>query len=313
MEPVNALDVQSSEALLQENLQLKSELKRQKQLYEQSHVELIKQMVESEVAARKIGQSNKLIRRTLVATINVLQRVIDLREPGYLEHSTRVGDLCRAIALGLQESPAVVSQIHFAALVHEIGKMSLPDRILKKPRSELKEGEITLLRNQYVIGAQTLAQVAHFQEISRVIKHVRENVDGTGLPEGLAGKDIPLGSRIIALADFFDTSFFISQEYSTIEQTLTAIRGHCGRLFDEQLFGLLQNEVHQRFSAADRPRDVKVLMAELIPGMRISRDLLTVTGVLLTPRDTELTQRLIDKISSYQTIDPIKSGVYIYK
>ncbi len=311
MEPETTTLIDSSENLLEENLRLKSELKRQKELYEDSHAELIKYMIESEVTSKKLFQANKLLGKTFNSSIEIIQRIIDLRKPGYYEHSTRVAEVSKVIAQRAIKTRGKVAEIYLAARIHEIGKMSLPDNILNKPKHELNEKEIGLFKNQYHIGSNCLAKIHQFRPIARTIRHIRENVDGSGLPDGLQGEEIPIGSRIIALADFFDTRFFVVQDQNTIEEILGNMENFVGSIYDASLFAIFQEEIRRRYTDEDRPEDKKVMLSELKPGMVISRDIYTVTNVLLVPKGVTLTEHLIEKIYSYQNVDPIRSGIFI--
>ncbi|RMF57137.1 MAG: HD domain-containing protein [Calditrichaeota bacterium] len=311
MEPETTTQNISIEALLEENLRLKKELKRQKDLYEDSHAELIKYMIETEVASKKLTEANKRLGQTFSSAVEIIQRIIDLRCPGYFEHSQRVARISKAIAENINQSKGRSAEVYLAARIHEIGKMSLPDGIIGRSYEEMEEEEIKLIRNHYLIAATCLEKIPQFIPISKTIKHIRENVDGSGLPDGLEGDKIPIGSRIIAMVDFFDTRFFVHRRCTSIDETFDLMQEKLGVAFDPDLIGAVQEEIRKRFSNEDAPKDVQVKLNDLTPGMVLSKDVYTITNVLLIPRGVELTETLIHKLQSYQSTDPIRGGIFI--
>lgn len=299
------------EKLQAENLRLKSELKRQQELYEKSHMELIELMVESEQQAQKLKTMHQRISQAFKHTIQIIQLMIDMRQPGYRMHAERVAEHAQAIALKAGVNKIEAQVIAVAARIHEVGKMSIPEVILSKPTEGLTESEINLLRSQHAIGAALLTKIPSFRSVAQVIRHIRENVDGSGRPDGLSGNEIPIGSRIIALVDCFDTRFMLEQTTHNAEEVLQEIEKQLDLVFDRHLFPFLVDRVRGHYQNSYRPREKSIALAQLREGMRLSRDLYTISGVMLLPRGTELTETLIEKIMRYQSIDPVAGGVYI--
>ncbi len=301
----------SIDTLAEENLRLKAELKRQQEMYENSHLELIKYMVETERQSKELKRLNRMVSRAFLNTIEIIQAMIDLREPGYYDHSMRVADISRSIARkqGLQQRD--IQQISIAARIHEIGKISIPDAIFHKPFSRLTERERQFREHHYIIGANLLERIPSFRKIAHIIRSISEYYDGSGTPDGLRADDIPLGARIIALANVWDSLFFVEQVFPTPLEALQAIEDELDRKFDRRLFPFLKAEVLMRYSEKDQPTEKQVPVPELKPGMVLSRDLITVTNVLLVPKKTQLEPRIIEKIQKYQSIDPVQGGVFV--
>ena len=301
----------SWEHLREENERLRAELKQQEKLYEQSHLELIQYMVESERQAKELKRLNALLTKAYLNTIEIIQRLIELREPGYTQHANRVAEISRSIALKLRVSRVEAQQIFIAARIHEIGKISIPDKILHKPVHELNEEEKRVRFNHYQIGANLLTTIPSFHKISTYIRAIGEHVDGSGFPEGLSGDVIPLGSRIIAIVNHWDSLFFVVQQVATPLEGLMEVERYVGSWYDPQIYPLLHAEVLRRYSEADVPAEKQLRVSDLEEGMVLSRDLKTVTNVLLVPTGTRLSQEIIRKIQQYQNIDPIAGGVYV--
>jgi putative nucleotidyltransferase with HDIG domain len=106
-----------------------------------------------------------------------------------------------AAAAALDGAVPVVAK---AALLHEIGKLSLPDDVLHKTQRLLPE-EAEAIRRHVIVGAQMCRSLPDGEQIAAIVRHCHEHWDGQGHPDGLAGEQIPLGARIVAIADAFDT------------------------------------------------------------------------------------------------------------
>jgi diguanylate cyclase (GGDEF)-like protein/putative nucleotidyltransferase with HDIG domain len=118
------------------------------------------------------------------------------------EHSEAVIDMAGAVARNLGCSPTEVQQVRSAALLHDIGKVAIPDDILHKP-GPLTDEEWKLMREHPVIGERILRVLPGLGNVARIVRHEHERWDGHGYPDGLAGEQIPLGSRIIIAADTY--------------------------------------------------------------------------------------------------------------
>jgi diguanylate cyclase (GGDEF)-like protein/putative nucleotidyltransferase with HDIG domain len=118
------------------------------------------------------------------------------------EHSEAVIEMCAAVARNLGLRDAEVDRIRSAALLHDIGKVAIPDEILHKP-GPLTDEEWVLMREHPVIGERILNVLPGMSAVARIVRHEHERWDGLGYPDGLSGEAIPLGSRIIIVADTY--------------------------------------------------------------------------------------------------------------
>ncbi len=118
-------------------------------------------------------------------------------------HSERVGALARRLAGALGLPPAEIDTVTQAGRLHDIGKIGVPETVLRK-RGPLDQVEWELVFNHPLIGAQIVAPFDFFAGSGLAIRHHHERWDGSGYPDGLAGRAIPLAARIVAVADVFD-------------------------------------------------------------------------------------------------------------
>ncbi len=134
------------------------------------------------------------------------ERIMDLlekRDPYTHKHSESVGDLTEAIASEMRINPDRKGDIVSAARVHDIGKLGIPDSILLK-KGELNEEEWETMKEHPVLGADILSGLAIYEDSVDVVRYEHERWDGSGYPEGLEGEEIPLGSRVVAVADVWN-------------------------------------------------------------------------------------------------------------
>lgn len=132
-----------------------------------------------------------------------MAQVIDHRDPTTYHHSERVAAYARALAEELELPDEEVEVIAQAASVHDLGKIGIPDRILLK-EGPLDESEKTVMWLHTEIGAAIVGQFSLFRPGVRIVLHHHERWDGAGYPNGLRGEEIPIGARVVAVADAFD-------------------------------------------------------------------------------------------------------------
>ncbi len=136
-------------------------------------------------------------------TMESLRLAVDAKDTYTKNHSDRVSFYSVLIAKGLGLPDEEIELIRDGALFHDIGKIGIPDAILQK-NAKLTDDEYDDIKNHPSIGAKILAPAKLFENIIPIVKHHQERYDGSGYPSGLAGNDIPLHARIVAIADAFD-------------------------------------------------------------------------------------------------------------
>jgi len=142
--------------------------------------------------------------RVYIAAIEALAHAVDAKDQVTHDHTRRVQDetvrLARALAV---DDEGEIQAINAAALLHDVGKLAIPEHILNKP-GRLTPAEFEIMKRHAPIGADILAVIGLPYAVAPIVRHHHESWDGTGYPDGLAGDRIPIGSRIIAVVDCFD-------------------------------------------------------------------------------------------------------------
>lgn len=136
--------------------------------------------------------------------IESIVAALEARDPYTSDHSMRVAEISEQLCILLNLSEEEITTIHIAAHVHDIGKIGIDDALLRK-EGALITSEWKKMKEHTVIGYTILNKIKSFSEIAEMVRHHHERWDGKGYPDGISTTQIPLGSRIIAVADSIDT------------------------------------------------------------------------------------------------------------
>lgn len=155
------------------------------------------------ILARHSFQSYMNIRQTFLDTIKSLSLAIDAKDPYTRGHSSRVADYVVSLAHELKWPEDKVEFLQYIALIHDVGKVTVPEDILKK-EGLLSQDEYRVMKTHSAAGADVIRDVNYFAAGSNIIRHHHERWDGKGYPDQIRGEDIPEGARLMAVADAFD-------------------------------------------------------------------------------------------------------------
>jgi HD-GYP domain-containing protein (c-di-GMP phosphodiesterase class II) len=163
----------------------------------------IHQVDDSQELRYRFMEMEDRYRKQALAMACTLVSLVDLRDAYTGGHSGRVASYARAIGLRLGLQDAQLDNVVMAALLHDIGKIGVPDHVLLK-RGKLTTEEFDHIKKHPELGWMALKNMDDFKSVSLIVLHHHERLDGRGYPAGLKGNAIPLGSRIIAVGDSFD-------------------------------------------------------------------------------------------------------------
>jgi HD-GYP domain-containing protein (c-di-GMP phosphodiesterase class II) len=185
------------------------------------------------------------LQRSICQSLLGLANALEAKDPYTRGHSERVGAWGRRLAAALGLPPEQVDTVTQAGLLHDIGKIGVPETVLRK-RGLLDPDEWALMRNHPLVGSQIVAPFEFFDGGALVIRHHHERWDGSGYPDGLAGLAIPLGARIVAVADVFDALTSDRPYRSALprDTALAYLIAEAGRTLDGDVVAALLGLVH---------------------------------------------------------------------
>jgi HD-GYP domain-containing protein (c-di-GMP phosphodiesterase class II) len=180
-------------------------------------------------------------RELFFGTVSALSQAIDAKDGFTRGHADRVSRIAGALSREMGIGEAEIERIELAGLLHDIGKIGVEDRILMKPM-RLDADEQELMRRHPIYGASILEPSAALRPLVQMVLHHHENFDGSGYPEGLRGDGIPLGSRIIIVADAYEamTSDRIYRKAIGHEKALEQLNKYKGIQFDPKIVRSLE-------------------------------------------------------------------------
>lgn len=190
---------------------------------------------------------------SLLDTVTALAFAIDAKDHYTQGHSQAVSRLATQIARQIGLPQPEVEEIRLAGILHDVGKIGVPESVLNKP-SGLSQEEYEVMKSHAPLGGKILEplKVKAIERIRRMVRHHHETFDGRGYPDGLTGENIPLGARIITVADCFDTmvSERAYKKGRSVEEAIAELRRCCGSHFDPALV----NAFVQSLEALGDPR-----------------------------------------------------------
>jgi putative nucleotidyltransferase with HDIG domain len=192
--------------------------------------------------------------QSYMATVRALSNAVEARDAYTGKHAERVTrfaiEIARELGLPAPDSP----EVEFGFLLHDVGKLAIPDSILFKP-GPLTTEERALMSRHTIVGAEIMRDIEFLAEASQVVRSHHERWDGDGYPDGLAGEQIPLNARVFAVADVFD-ALTTNRPYRvalSFERARAMIEAQSGRHFDPQVvaaFRRIDDDVLQQIAAA---------------------------------------------------------------
>jgi HD-GYP domain-containing protein (c-di-GMP phosphodiesterase class II) len=195
---------------------------------------------ERELSLREeLVESNRLLRRDLVRVSDALMQAVEAKDAYTGGHLRRVGEYAVAVGEKLGLRGQSLETLHYASLLHDVGKLAVPESVLSK-EGPLTAGEMEMMRRHPEVGARMLERLELLSGAVPLVLHHQERFDGElagknpGYPRGLAGKEIPLGARIIAVVDAFDAMTTTRPYRPALSQEAASavLRRERGRQFD---------------------------------------------------------------------------------
>jgi len=302
--------VKENKYLTELTIQQNEELKKwstELEFYVQQHtIELTNQNKE----LKKLNVKQK---KNLTDILSSLTSLIEMRNKTMHNHASNVALLSAAITKQMGLSAPEIESISTAAQLHDIGKIGDPDIVLTKSIGEFSQEELREYVKHPVRGQSAIDCIEDFRGPGILVRHHHEWYNGKGFPDGLKGEEIPLGSRIIAIADCFDKA--LHGERRSMDSALGHIKAQLASQFDAAIYTYLAQAARELFTSSvyeDDTVEVELKTKDLSPGMVLAKDVSTGTGILLLRKDTVLNDKNIETLKRAVYLDPSKSGVFVH-
>jgi putative nucleotidyltransferase with HDIG domain len=214
-----------------------------RQEYTIDELELFKSICTSAATGLENGRLYSELQATYLSTVKVLVSTIEAKDAYTKGHTERVAEYARMIAEEMKLSKREVEIVSFGAVLHDIGKLGVYENILNKP-GELTEQEWEIVRSHPEVGANIIRNMKFLESACDLVRHHHERLDGKGYPDGLSGREISVGARIVAVADSFDamTSDRPYRRAYSIEESLDQLKKQ-GEKFDQDVVAFVDKLV----------------------------------------------------------------------
>lgn len=254
---------------------------------------------ELQEANTSLHDANERLKQNFLISIKMFSGLIELREGSVGGHARRVADLARKLAIQLGLDVKAQQDVFVASLLHDIGKIGFSDVMFRKSVAAMTIEELANYRKHPLSGAKALMPLVELRDAAALIKAHHERYDGAGFPERLAGIAIPIGSRILAVANDYD-----GLQIGTVldkklgpDETLKYLYGQRGKRYCPKVLDALADIMGGL--GQDASREIRITAQDLRPGMVLVRDILAKDGTLLLSSDYVLDATLVRELQNY--------------
>ncbi|MBP8168233.1 MAG: response regulator [Azonexus sp.] len=305
--------------LKQENLRLTALTQSQNEELKGLNASLEQKVAERTAELRQalsfVEQSHGELKKSFLTSVQVFAGLIELRSgpagSRLAGHGRRVADMARNLAQRLGMGDVEVQNIMLAGLLHDVGKMGLPDDLLGKAFNTLNQDQRALVMKHPVIGQNILIAIDKFKDAAILVRHHHESFDGNGYPDRLAGISIPQGSRILAVVNDYDSLQIgtLVQRPLRPEEALAFIADNRGKRYDPATVDAFLKLISETRKSG--PTELPLRTMHLKPGMVVSRDLPHRDGYLLLAKGSVLTGDIIGQLVKLEQSEQQTLTLYI--
>lgn len=304
--------------LVEENRRLSRIVAEQNEELKQWNANLKERVLDQTAVIRRrseeIAASNTRLRKSYDDMIAAFSGLVELLSPSLRNHSRNVAALSEAIAREVGMTAVEIETVRVAALLHDIGKIGIPEAILLKRSLSLDAKEYEEYNRHSVRGQTAVDAVEDLREAGILIRHHHEHLDGSGFPDGLVGEAIPLGARIIAITDMFDRIIEHHVGETALDIAFLKLEPAIGLRYDPKFFSHLKK--HARYVYFSRCEggitvEDEVAPGNLLEGMILAQDVVSGTGLMLLAAGVVLDESKIEALKRYYRLDPPSSGVRV--
>lgn len=262
-----------------------------------------------------VEQTHAELKKAFLSSVQVFAGLSELRSAQagsrMAGHGRRVADMARNLALRMKLAENDVQNIMLAGLLHDIGKMGLPDDLLGKAFNTLTQDQRAQVMKHPVIGQNILMAIEKFKETAILVRHHHECFDGTGYPDRLAGIAIPKGCRILSVVNDYDALQVgtLVQRPLQPDEALAFLVDNSGKRYDPAVVDAFVKQITE--AKRGSITEIPMRPMHLKPGMVLSRDLLHKDGYLLFAKGSALTADVIGQMVKLEQGEKQNLTLYI--
>lgn len=307
-----------SYSLVKENKRLNALVRKQNEELKRWNTELEtmvqEQTMELQVRYDDLRRLNSEMRKNFKSTIMSFSSLLELRDKRMRTHSRNVAELAGTVGKILDLSTTDREILVVGALLHDIGKIGIPDIMLQSDPEKMHDNEYQEYVTHPVRGQAAIDFIEGLRDAGVVIRHHHERYDGEGFPDKLKRKEIPLAARIISIIDFIDKKMRRFEGDAGISVILKKVEEEAGKRFDPRLVPIIIPEAKkfykERLPTQDH-KELELYPKDLAAGMVLTRDVYSGTGILLLSQGTVLDGKSITLLQRYHDLDPSRQGVFV--
>jgi response regulator RpfG family c-di-GMP phosphodiesterase len=246
------------------------------------------------------------------STVEVFSNIIEMREHQTSGRTRKIAELAEHMAIEMGMDEADTQQLRFAALLRNVGKISLSDSLLKKSFNTMTDHEHKTYTQHPIVGEGILMALEPLQDAARLIHHQHEHIDGSGYPEKRKGDSIPVAARILKVAgDYYDLQQgLLVTEFLNANDARDYIIRHRGSYYDPKSVDVFRKVISRLAERNEQVAERRLKSNGLASGMVLSRDLILQDEVLLLSQGHCLTEGIIERI--YNLEEAIDYDLEIY-
>lgn len=256
----------------------------------------------------RLSETNQLLKRNFEELTGILLKILEVRVPGADDRAHEAKACVKFIAKKLGLSYEKRKQVVFAALLHEIGKVGLPDNVVGKAPHLLPPSLKQAYRQYPTIGSIIVSTITGYKDSAEAIYRQLENYDGSGFPDGLMGDEIPGISRLLRAVVFQEE---LRTKGLSADAIIAATHLAVNTVLEKDIANLLI-EFLSECAAKPEADKLKCRLDELQPGMVIAEDVYAASGVKLLPKGMQLGDKTLALLVERNETDPVLGGIYIH-
>jgi len=303
--------------LSRENKRLQAVVYAQNEELKQWNENLKNRVLQQTTAIRKkaddLNEAVIQLKQNYNAMISAFSSLIEMRGQRMQQHAHNVSELASNAAREYGLMPEEIEIIRIAALLHDIGEIGIPEKVLEKSPDYMTADDLHLYSQHPVRGQMAIDSIADLRAAGVLIRHHHENFNGSGYPDHLKGEGIPIGARILAYADQLDRA--VASGGDTAEQALTRVELSLNIKLDpglQRVFRKIARYAYFTMPEVDHNATVELELQpeELRKGMLLTKDVISGTGLMLLNKGVTLDAIKIEAIQRYYKLDPPQRGIF---